>query len=97
MADADLNVYAHWPDGTPADAQLVWITTAPSEDWFELGMPIFPSPRRTGPDGGVNYYHGGPLPKPMSVQFTCQNGTTDPVIFDGTQDVTVQLEVIPFD
>lgn len=94
---ANLNVFARDANGTPLADQLVTLTTAPSNNWLDFGIPIFPNPRRTSGDGGVNFYHGGPTRTPISIQASCQNGTSDPVVFDGHSDVTINLVVIPFD
>jgi hypothetical protein len=93
---AVLNVFAKDSSGNPVPNQLVTINTFPVADWNAFGLPINPNPRRTGPDGGVNFYTGGPLHTPVMVQASCQNGTTEPMRFDGTEDVSIALEVVPF-
>jgi hypothetical protein len=94
MANLDVVVLAQ--SGHPVAHELVTINTFSALDWAQPGIEINPNPRRTGPDGAVNFYSGPPLASPIMVQATAQNGTSHPVPFDGTANVTVTLALIPF-
>ena len=93
---AQLNVIVRDKTGAPVADQLVTLNTFDAADWGKPGIPINPNPRRTGSDGGVNFYNGPQLAAPVMVQGTAQNGTTEPVTFDGSTDVTVSVTLIPF-
>ncbi len=78
--------------------QLITLNTAQATDWGKDGITLNPNPRRTGPDGVVNFYSGPKLDVPIAVQATCQNGTTGlETIFDGTTDVTIEVVAVPFE
>jgi hypothetical protein len=94
MATLDVVVLAQ--TGQPVANELVLINTFSALDWAQPGIEINPNPRRTGPDGAVNFYSGPPLSQPIMVQATAQNGTTDPLYFDGTSSVTISVILIPF-
>jgi hypothetical protein len=93
---ATLNVSVVDQAGAPVADQLVTINTFNAHDYAQPGIEINPNPRRTGPDGLVNFYSGPPLGGAIMVQATAQNGTTDPVHFDGTTNVLVTVTLIPF-
>src|SRR5580765_5338751 len=93
---AQLNVACIDEHGAPVGGELVTINTFSALDWAQPGIEINPNPRRTGPDGAINFYSGPPLAAPIMVQATAQNGTTSPVPFDGTSHVTITLALIPF-
>jgi hypothetical protein len=93
---ANLDVVLLAPNGHPVANELVTINTFSALDWAQPGIEINPNPRRTGPEGVVNFYSGPPLASPIMVQATAQNGTSQPVPFDGTSSVTVTLALIPF-
>ena len=93
---ATLNVAVVDQSGAPVADQLVTINTFNALDYAQPGIEINPNPRRTGPDGQVNFYSGPPLGGAIMVQATAQNGTTDPVHFDGTTNVLVTVTLIPF-
>ena len=93
---AQLNVVVRDQTGAPVADQLVTLNTFDAADWGKPGIPINPNPRRTGPDGGVNFYSGPTMAAPVMVQATAQNGTTEPVPFDGAADLTVSVTLIPF-
>jgi hypothetical protein len=95
MATLDVVVLAQ--TGQPVANELVTINTFDAHDWAKPGIEINPNPRRTGPDGWVNFYSGPPLGGEIRVQATAQNGTSDPVGFDGTADVLVTVTLIPFE
>ena len=94
---AVLNVFVG-TGGAQGGDQLVSLTTWNALDNFKPGMEIGQNPRRTSGDGGVNFYTGGPLPNGQVVmaQATCQNATSDPVRFDGTEDIIIRLPFVPF-
>ena len=94
---ATLNIAVVDQQGTPVADQLVTLNTFDAHDWAKPGVEINPNPRRTGPDGQVNFYSGPPLGGAVMVQATAQNGTSDPVGFDGTSNVVVTVTLIPFD
>lgn len=94
MATLDVVVLAQ--TGQPVANELVLINTFSALDWAQPGIEINPNPRRTGPNGSINFYSGPPLSQPIMVQATAQNGTSNPVPFDGTSNVTVTLALIPF-
>lgn len=93
---ANLDVMVLTATGEPVADELVTINTFNAVDWAQPGIEINPNPRRTGPDGSVNFYSGPPLAQPVMVQATAQNGTTDPVYFDGTHSVRLPVVRIPF-
>jgi hypothetical protein len=93
---ATLNVAVHDQSGAPVADHLVTINTFDAHDWAKPGVEINPNPRRTGPDGQVNFYSGPALGGAIMVQATAQNGTSAPVQFDGTTDVLVTVTLIPF-
>jgi len=93
---ATLNVAVVGSDGKPVADQLVTINTFDAHDWAKPGIEINPNPRRTGPDGVINFYSGPALGGEILVQATAQNGTSDPVGFDGTANVLVTVTLIPF-
>lgn len=93
---ARLDVFATFPDGSPAANQLVSVNSFDAQDWGKAGMTLNPNPRLTSGDGGVNFYSGGPLGQPVMVQAFAQNGTSEPTYFDGTQDVAIGLTIVPF-
>jgi hypothetical protein len=94
MATLNVSVVDH--AGAPVGDQLVTINTFNALDWAHPGIEINPNPRRTGPDGLVNFYSGPPLGGAIMVQATAQNGTCEPVYFDGTSNVLVTVTLIPF-
>lgn len=97
MADVRLDVRVVGSDGVGVEGQLVQLNTFNMMDWSKPGMPINPNPRRTGPDGVVNFYHGGPLKAGVNCQAVCQNGTNDVLVgFDGTLDTVVEVTLVPF-
>jgi len=91
-----LDVIVLTEDGQPVPDQLVTINTFAAIDWAQPGIEINPNPRRTGPDGHVNFYSGPELGQAVMVQATAQNGTTDPVYFDATSNVVIPVTLIPF-
>ncbi len=93
---AQLNVTCVDEDGDPVGGELVILNTFSADDWAQPGIEINPNPRRTNDQGAVNFYSGPPLAKAIMVQATAQNGTTDPLRFDGTADVMVTVTRIPF-
>jgi hypothetical protein len=94
MATLDVVVLAQ--TGQPVANELVLINTFSALDWAQPGIEINPNPRRTGGTGAVNFYSGPPLAQAIMVQATAQNGTSNPVPFDGTSNVTITLALIPF-
>ncbi len=94
---SQLNVHVIDQSGAPVAGRLVAINTFEADDWGKPGIPINPNPRRTGGDGSVNFYNGPTLTKAVMVQATCMDGTSDPIPFDGTTDVTVTVTAIPFE
>jgi hypothetical protein len=56
MATLDVVVLAQ--TGQPVANELVLINTFSALDWAQPGIEINPNPRRTGPDGTVNFYSG---------------------------------------
>jgi hypothetical protein len=94
MAILDVVVLAE--TGHPVAHELVTINTFSALDWAQPGIEINPNPRRSGADGRINFYSGPPLAQAIMVQATAQNGTSSPVPFDGTSDVTVTVALIPF-
>ena len=93
---ATLNIAVADQTGKPVADQLVTINTFDAHDWARPGIEINPNPRRTGPDGVINFYSGPPLASDILVQATAQNGTSDPVLFNGTADVLVTVTLVPF-
>lgn len=83
--------------GKPVAGQLVQLNTFNMMDWGKPGIPINPNPRRTGPDGVVNFYNGPALEAGINCQAVCQNGTNDVLVgFDGKADAVVEVTLIPF-
>jgi hypothetical protein len=93
---AQLNITCRNENGSPVGGELVILNTFSADDWAQPGIEINPNPRRTNDNGVVNFYSGPPLAKGIMVQATAQNGTSDPVRFDGTADVMVTVTRIPF-
>lgn len=93
---ANLDVIVTGTNGELVKDQLVAINTFDAQDWARDGIQINPNPRRTGQNGSINFYSGPPLASPIMVQATAQNGTSEPVPFDGTADVTVRVTLVPF-
>jgi hypothetical protein len=94
---ADLNIACVDQNGDPVGGELVTLNTFSADDWAQPGVEINPNPRRTGDNGVINFYSGPPLAKPIMVQATAQNGTSTPMRFDATDDLTVTVVRIPFD
>jgi hypothetical protein len=104
-ARRQINVTVTDAEGKPLPHVLVLANSFHADDWAKPGMSFNPNPRQADANGHVNFYDApagdAHLAHPICLQVTAMGAASGTHFkaeetFDGSADLNIRLEAVPF-